>query len=51
LHPYSSWIENGGGFTEYGKSNLFCHSERGEESLFGLNAEKENFLGARRASE
>jgi hypothetical protein len=27
-----------------GKSNIFCHSERSEESLFGLNAGKERFL-------
>jgi hypothetical protein len=32
-------------------AKYFCHSERSEESLFGLNAEKERFLGARRASE
>jgi hypothetical protein len=32
------------------KSDLFCHSERSEESLFGLNAGKERFLGAQRAS-
>jgi hypothetical protein len=38
-------------FKAYGKINLFCHSERGEESLFGLNAGKERFLGAQRASE
>jgi hypothetical protein len=30
---------------------LFCHSERSEESLFGLNVGKEGFLGAQRASE
>jgi hypothetical protein len=30
---------------------LFCHSERSEESLFGLGAGKERFLGAQRASE
>jgi hypothetical protein len=39
------------GFTGYGKCNLFCHSERCEESLFGLSAGKERFLGAQRASE
>jgi hypothetical protein len=39
------------GFTGCGNSNLFCHSERSEESLFGLDAEKERFLGAQRASE
>jgi hypothetical protein len=33
------------------KCNLFCHSERSEESLFGLNVGKERFLGAQRASE
>jgi hypothetical protein len=33
------------------KNNLFCHSERSEESLFGLNAGTERFLGAQRASE
>jgi hypothetical protein len=33
------------------KSNLFCHSERSEESLLGLNAGTERFLGAQRASE
>src|ERR1700674_377875 len=27
-----------------GRSNLFCHSERSEESLFGLNVGKERFL-------
>jgi hypothetical protein len=40
--------------TACGKSNLFCHSEVAaatEESLFGLNARKERFLGAQRASE
>ena len=33
---------------------IFCHSEvaaAAEESLFDLNAEKERFLGAQRASE
>jgi hypothetical protein len=39
------------GLTGCGKSNLFCHSERSEESLFDLNAGKERFLGAQRASE
>jgi hypothetical protein len=39
------------GFTGCGKSILFCHSERSEESLFDLNAGKERFLGAQRASE
>jgi hypothetical protein len=34
-----------------GKSELFCHSERSEESLCGLDAGKERFLGAQRASE
>jgi len=34
-----------------GKSNLFCLSERSEESLFDLNAVKEKFLGAQYASE
>jgi hypothetical protein len=38
-------------FAVYGKSTLFCHSERSEEFLFGLNASKERFLGTRRASE
>jgi hypothetical protein len=38
------------GGKECGKSDLFCHSERSEESLFGLNAGKERFLGAQRAS-
>jgi hypothetical protein len=33
------------------KSNLFCHSERSEESLLGLNPKRERFLGAQRASE
>jgi len=33
------------------KCNLSCHSERSEESLFGLNVGKERFLGAQRASE
>jgi len=36
------------------KNPLFCHSEVAaatEESLFGLNAGKERFLGAQRASE
>src|SRR5258708_918843 len=33
------------------KNNSFCHSERSEESLFGLNAGKERFLGALRAPE
>jgi hypothetical protein len=42
---------NPAGFTGCGKSNLFCHSERSEESLFGLSAGKERFLGAQRASE
>jgi len=32
-----------------GKSSLFCHSERSEESLFDFNAGKERFLGAQRA--
>jgi hypothetical protein len=39
------------GFTVCGKTNLFCHSERSEESLFGSNVGKERFLGAQRASE
>jgi hypothetical protein len=39
------------GFPGCGKSNLFCHSERSEESLLGLNAGKERFLGAQSASE
>jgi hypothetical protein len=34
-----------------GKNNLFCHSERSEESLFGLNTVTERFLGAQRTSE
>jgi hypothetical protein len=38
-------------FTGCGKNNLFCHSEQSEESLLGLNAGKERFLGAQRASE
>jgi hypothetical protein len=29
----------------------FCHSERSEESLLGLNEGNERFLGAQRASE
>ena len=33
-----------------GRSDLFCHSERSEESLFGLGARKERFFGAQRAS-
>jgi hypothetical protein len=37
--------------TGCGKSNLFCHFERSEESLFNLIAGKERFLGAQRASE
>jgi hypothetical protein len=32
------------------KSNYFCHSERSDESLFGLNLGNERFLGAQRAS-
>jgi hypothetical protein len=32
---------SGTAFTEEGKSNLFCHSERSEESLFGLSPTKE----------
>jgi hypothetical protein len=39
------------GLAESGKGNLFCHSERSEESVRGLNAGKERFLGAQRASE
>jgi hypothetical protein len=39
------------GWIEIRKSILFCHSERSEESLFGLNARKERFLGEERASE
>jgi len=39
------------GSTRCGKSGLFCHSERSEESLFDLNLGKERFLGAQRASE
>jgi hypothetical protein len=38
-------------FMACGKENLFCHSERSEESLFGLDAEEERFLGAQRTSE
>jgi hypothetical protein len=30
---------------------FFCHSERSEESLFGLDAGTESFLGAQSASE
>jgi hypothetical protein len=41
----------GRSFSGCGKGHLFCHSERSEESLFGLNMGKESFLGARRASE
>jgi hypothetical protein len=39
------------GVTGYKKSNLFCHSERSEESLFDLSAGKERFLSAQSASE
>jgi hypothetical protein len=39
------------GFTGCGKIDLFGHSERSEESLFALDAGKERFLGAQRASE
>jgi hypothetical protein len=28
-------------FTSFGKSHLFCHSERSEESLFDVNSKKE----------
>jgi hypothetical protein len=41
----------GRGFTGRGKSGLFCHSERSEESLFDLNPGKEKFLGTQRVSE
>ena len=34
------WIKDYG-YTGCGKSNLFCHSERSEESLFGLSPRKE----------
>src|ERR1700721_1538230 len=37
------------GFAGCGKSDLFFHSERSEESLCGLDAGKERFLGAKRA--
>jgi len=33
------------------KNNSFCHSDRSVDSLFGLNAGKERFLGTQRASE
>ena len=39
------------GYTGCGKSPLTRHSERSEESLFGLNPRKEGFLGTQRASE
>jgi hypothetical protein len=38
-------------FTVCGKSAYDRHSERSEESLFGLNPRKEGFLGTQRASE
>jgi hypothetical protein len=36
----NSLIEQASGSTDCGKSSLFCHSERSEESLFDLSARK-----------
>jgi len=49
--PGSIQAFRGVGFTGCGKSVLFCHSERCEESLFDLSPMKERFLGDKHASE
>jgi hypothetical protein len=52
--PFTSfrrWDFGSTGFTGCGKSLLARHSERSEESLFGLNPREEGFLGTQRASE
>jgi hypothetical protein len=51
LRGLNSLGKKSAGSTGCGKIRLFCHSERSEESLFGLNAGKERFLGAQRPSE
>jgi hypothetical protein len=44
----SAILFGGAGFTGCGKSGLFCHSERSEESLFDLTGEREIPLRAAR---